>query len=361
MKIPATLILTLSTLVATTYASPTPQSGDLNGDSLGELIQSFAGRSSSVPGYALMKRGLFGPSDQPIPKSTAGATDKPEEAKSATPASIPDGGEKLQSTRSGFEEYKIMKRGLFGPSDQSIPKSTGGATAEPASTSDVDKLQSTRPGFDEYKLMKRDINPHVDAIVDAIVNVNTKIVIKALLDLKVQLAADIRTKVTVLTTGLLATKSKVLVPKISSRVDAETNAAINSKVDTDAKVMVLDNIHDHAVDSILKRCPKADDECILKNTNDIVADVEALVKVDVEHLFVALKLNLMTHVRAHVAVTIRELGINLFLEHITIQGDVDAVAELDLHLSMCSHIIVKGLDITVIANAIAVIKGILNN
>ncbi|KAF9112512.1 hypothetical protein BGX27_003269 [Mortierella sp. AM989] len=149
--------------------------------------------------------------------------------------------------------------------------------------------------------------------------VNTKMIVKALAELKLHLCSDIHSKVKVTVTGLLATEADVIIPKISAHVNAETDAAIktpaiNSKVDTDTKELVLDNLRDHVRSIIFKQCPKSDDACINLRVKDIVADVEALVKTDIEHLFIALKIHLMTHIRTRVATVIRGLGVNLILE-----------------------------------------------
>jgi len=207
-------------------------------------------------------------------------------------------------------------------------------------------------------LRKRHGRSHADAVLDAIVSINTKVVAKALINLKAHLCSDIHAKIHVMATGLLTTDTDIVVPKISAKVETETHSAINTKVDIDAKVLVLDKIRQHGHECLMKRCPHMDDRCFRKHAREIVNDVEALVKVDVAHLFVALKINLMTHVRARVAVLIRNLGVNLLLEQIHIQGKVDAVAELTVHLDMCSHIIVKGLHVTVLPTAVTAIRTI---
>ncbi|GJJ68753.1 hypothetical protein EMPS_01099 [Entomortierella parvispora] len=207
-------------------------------------------------------------------------------------------------------------------------------------------------------LRKRHGGSHADAVLDAIVNINTKIVAKALLTLKTHLCSDIRAKIHVAASGLLSADTVVIVPKISAKVETETHSAINNKVDTDAKVLVLDKVRQHGHECIIRRCPYLDDRCISKHAREIVKDVEALVRVDVLHLFVALKVNLMTHVRTKVGVVLRNLGINLLLEQIHVQGKIDAAAEVDVHLDTCSHIIVKGLHATVLPHAISVIRKI---
>ncbi|KAF9173094.1 hypothetical protein BGX20_004118 [Mortierella sp. AD010] len=62
-----------------------------------------------------------------------------------------------------------------------------------------------------------------------------------------------------------------------------------------------------------------------RRAEDIVADVEVLVKTDIERLFIALKFRLITQARAHVAIVVRGLGVNLFLEQIHIQNSVDVM------------------------------------
>ncbi|KAF9288525.1 hypothetical protein BGZ68_000154 [Mortierella alpina] len=208
-------------------------------------------------------------------------------------------------------------------------------------------------------LRKRGRN-HIDDILNALVSVNTQVVVKAILKLKLDLCSDIHAKINVRSTGILTTDADVLVPKISAKVKAEIDSAINTKVDLDVKVMVLDRIPEHGRRCISKYCPHGDDRCLRKHARHIVGDVEALVKLDIDRLFIALKTNLMTHVRAKVKIIIRELGVNLLLEKVHIQATVDAVAQLDLHLDLCAHVIVKGLHVTVFAKVLALIKSILS-
>ncbi|KAF9087981.1 hypothetical protein BGX29_000513 [Mortierella sp. GBA35] len=187
---------------------------------------------------------------------------------------------------------------------------------------------------------------------------NTKVVTKALSKLKLNLCSDIHSKVKVLATGLLTTDLDLVIPKISAKVKSETNTAINSKVELDTKSFVLDKIHHHGLEIIHRYYPHADDRCLRKHARQIVRCVEKAVQDDVVHLFVALKANLMTHVRSKVAVVVRDLSVNLLLEQIHVQGAVDAVAQVDEHFEMCSHVIVKGLYIKVVARAVAVINSI---
>ncbi|KAG9325690.1 hypothetical protein KVV02_006193 [Mortierella alpina] len=241
---------------------------------------------------------------------------------------------------------------LLDPLTEVLPLS-GGFTGHRAST------MSTEGGSLSSLLRKRG-HSHLDDILNALVSVNTQVVVKAILKLKLDLCSDIHAKINVRSTGILTTDADVLVPKISAKVKAEIDSAINTKVDLDVKVMVLDRIQEHGRRCISKYCPHGDDRCLRKHARNIVGEVEALVKLDVDHLFLALKTNLMTHVRAKVKIIIRELGVNLLLEKVHIKATVDAVAQLDLHLNLCAHIIVKGLHVTVFAKVLELIKSILS-
>ncbi|KAG0272197.1 hypothetical protein BGZ95_012060 [Linnemannia exigua] len=212
----------------------------------------------------------------------------------------------------------------------------------------------------ESALARRGLLPvDINAIVDALVKINTEIIVKATTELKVNICADIRSKLHLVASGLLTTDTDVIIPKISAKVDSETRVIVNTKVDLDTKALVLSNIGEHAREVIHKHCPHHDALCISKAAGDIVADVEALVKLDVDHLFIALKTNLMTHVRAKLQVLIHDLGLNLIVEQIHLQGFIDAVADVDIHLDLCAHVIVKGLHVTVVATAVAAIKSLL--
>ncbi|KAF9910768.1 hypothetical protein EC991_005485 [Linnemannia zychae] len=205
-------------------------------------------------------------------------------------------------------------------------------------------------------LFKR--NLHIDAILDAIIESNTKVIVKALLKLKLDLCSDIHAKVKVTTSGLLAANVNLVIPKISAKVDSETNAAINNKVELDTQALVKDKIRQHGLSAIHKHCPRGDDACLRKHAREIVDCIERAIEQDVLHLFVALKANLMAHVRAKVAVAVEDLGVNLLLEQIHVQAIVDVVAEVDTHMAMCSHAIVKGLHAEVRPHAVSTIKSI---
>ncbi|KAG0063372.1 hypothetical protein BGZ89_009910 [Linnemannia elongata] len=214
--------------------------------------------------------------------------------------------------------------------------------------------------FKQAALARRGLIPvNINAIVDALVKVNTEVIAKAITELKVNVCADIHSKLHLVAQGLLTTDTDVVIPKISAKVDSETRVIVNTKVDLDTKAIVLSNIGEHARQVIHKHCPHEDAICISKAAGAIVADVEALVKLDVDRLFIALKTNLMAHVRAKLQVLIRELGLNLIVEQIHLQGFVDAVADVDVHLDLCAHVIVKGLHVTVVATAVAAIKSLL--
>ncbi|KAF8946036.1 hypothetical protein BGZ47_001474 [Haplosporangium gracile] len=199
----------------------------------------------------------------------------------------------------------------------------------------------------------------INAIVDVLIKVNTEVIVKAITELKVNVCADIHSKLRLVAKGLLTTDTDIVIPKISAKVDSETRIIVNTKIDLDTKVIVLANIGRHVRHVIHKHCPHKDAICISKAAGAIVADVEALVKLDVDRLFIALKTNLMVHVRAKLQVLIRELGLNLIVEQIHLQGFIDAVADVDVHLDLCAHVIVKGLHVTVVATAVAAIKHLL--
>ncbi|KAG0196434.1 hypothetical protein BGX28_010105 [Mortierella sp. GBA30] len=271
---------------------------------------------------------------------------------SAAPAPVPGAG--ILDSLSEVAPLGNLEVFPFGNSD---------GTDDLPSSSKIDAYPSTEDATSPStpSLLKKRGHGHINDILDLLVRINTNIVIKALVKLKVDLCADIHAKVNVRSSGLLSLDADVLVPKISAKVKAEVDVAIRTKVDLDAKVMVLDRIRDHGRHSISKYCSHGDDGCLRKHAKHIVDDVEALVKLDVEHLFVGLKTNLMAHVRAKVKVIVRELGVNLLLEKIHVQAYVDAVAQLDVHLKLCLDIIVKRLRVTVLARVLALIKSLLSS
>ncbi|KAF9130894.1 hypothetical protein BGX30_013313 [Mortierella sp. GBA39] len=326
--------------------------GDLLG-SLGNVVP----LGGSTGANAADTESLASPSlSSPSVESTAGAAD---------PAAL---------VRRGLgnllgDPAALVRRGLgdlLGGLGNIVP--LGGSTG--ANAADTESLvspslsnpsvESTTGAAAPDALTRRGLIPvDINAIVDVLVKVNTEVIVKAITELKVNVCADIRSKLHLVAQGLLTTDTDVVIPKISAKVDSETRVIVNTKVDLDTKAIILSNIGEHARKVIHKHCPHEDAICISKAAGDIVADVEALVKLDIDHLFIALKTNLMTHVRAKLQVLIRELGLNLIVEQIHLQGFVDAVADVDVHLDLCAHVIVKGLHVTVVATAVAAIKSLL--
>ncbi|KAF9375077.1 hypothetical protein CPB97_011702 [Podila verticillata] len=208
-------------------------------------------------------------------------------------------------------------------------------------------------------IKKRSSYINIDALVDTIVKLNTEIIVKAIVQLKLDLCTDIHAKLKVVASGLLNLDTGITIPKISARLDSEIDLTVNAKVDLDTRLLVVDKIRGHVHTAIDRYCSREDGECIARNANKIVRLVQDLVKEDVVHLFVALKAELMAHVRAKVTVVLNELGINLVVEKITVVGFVDAVVQVDLQLRACAHVIVKGLHATVARNAVRVLKSLI--
>ncbi|KAG0349538.1 hypothetical protein BG005_010913 [Podila minutissima] len=198
----------------------------------------------------------------------------------------------------------------------------------------------------------------INAFADTLVKLNTEVIVKAIVKLKLDLCTDIHAKLKLVTTGLLALDTGITIPKISARLNTAVDLIVNAKVDLDTRILVVDKTHDHVRTAIDRHCPDEKDECIARKANKIMKLIQNLVKEDVLHLFVALKTQLMAHVRAKVTVVLNKIGINLLVEKIQVAGFVDAVVQVDLHLHACAHVIVKGLHAAVVRNAVCVLKAL---
>ncbi|KAG0032314.1 hypothetical protein BGZ81_011187 [Podila clonocystis] len=207
-------------------------------------------------------------------------------------------------------------------------------------------------------IKKRSSSARIDVLADAIVKLNTEIIVKAIVKLKLDLCTDIHAKLKLVATGLLKLDTGITIPKISARLDTAIDLTVNAKVDLDTRILVVDKIHGHVRTAISRCCPHEEDECIARKANKIAKLVQILVKEDVVHLFVALKADLMAHVRAKVTVVLNEIGINLLVEKIQVAGFVDAVVQVDLQLHACAHVIVKGLHAAVARNAACILKAL---
>ncbi|KAI9237651.1 MAG: hypothetical protein BYD32DRAFT_481477 [Podila humilis] len=259
--------------------------------------------------------------------------------------------------------------GLLGPVTQTLGglgKAAGGPQAQaalapaPAAESLPPFGSSPSTDISEPSFEKRATESHVESVIDAIVKINTDAVAKVLVKLKADICADLHSKLHLTATGILTTDTDVNVPEASAKLESETNLAVHTKVDADAKLLVTSKIHAHAESALLKHCPLGDDKCIIELAADIAASIESAVKIDVDHLFTALRANLLTYVRAKVEVVVHDLGLNLFVEQIHIAGFVDATAEVNVLLESCYHVIVHALNVTIVANAAAVIKALLS-
>ncbi|KAI1320407.1 hypothetical protein EDD11_001210 [Mortierella claussenii] len=90
---------------------------------------------------------------------------------------------------------------------------------------------------------------------------NTKIVAKALLNLKLDFCTDIRPAVKILAKENLLIRDITLeLPTIKAGVEDEAHKAINTKVDKDAMVMVLGIVRQHGQDIISKCSPHSTEE-----------------------------------------------------------------------------------------------------
>ncbi|KAF9302328.1 hypothetical protein BGZ74_005503 [Mortierella antarctica] len=154
----------------------------------------------------------------------------------------------------------------------------------------------------------------IDALADTLVKLNTEIIVKAIVKLKLDLCTDIHAKLKLVATGLLALDTCITIPNISARLNTAVDLTVNAKVDLDTRILVVDKIHNHVCTAIYCYCPDEEDECIARKANKIVKLIQNLIKEDVLHLFVALKTQLMAHVRVKVTVVMNKIGINLLAE-----------------------------------------------
>ncbi|KAG0328674.1 hypothetical protein BG004_002489 [Podila humilis] len=199
---------------------------------------------------------------------------------------------------------------------------------------------------------------NIDAIVDSIVKISTDVIVKAIVKLKLDICTDIHAKLRLVATGLIPLNTDLTIPKISARIDQETNAVVNTKVQINAQILVVDKIKANVVAAIHTYCPDDKSDCLSQNAKKIVRLIEQKTKDDVLHLFVAVRTDLRTHLRPKLELVLNRLTINLVLEKIQLAGFVDAVAQVDVTLHACAHAIVKGFHTVVARNAVKVLKAL---
>ncbi|KAF9139315.1 hypothetical protein BG015_002066 [Linnemannia schmuckeri] len=187
----------------------------------------------------------------------------------------------------------------------------------------------------------------IDAVVKVFVQAETKILVDACVDLKASVCADVDVK--------LNAKAEVLGGLIGAEVDvkhlevkakADVDADIKARIDLDLKAVVIANIDAHVRAVVLKVCPNADKACLKKNAHAIVAQVAALINIDIKKLTVKIKADLHAHAKLRLDLFIKKLDLNaLGLAKVTISAVARVRAEVDVHLKafvdICAKLLVN--------------------
>ncbi|KAK3833347.1 MAG: hypothetical protein JOS17DRAFT_773627 [Linnemannia elongata] len=174
----------------------------------------------------------------------------------------------------------------------------------------------------------------IDAVAKIFVQAETKILVDACVDLKASVCADVDVKLNAkaeVLGGLLG--AEVNVKKLELSAKADVDADIKARIDVDLKAVVLANIDAHVRAVVLKVCPKADKACLKKNAHSIVAQVAALINVDVKKLTVKVKADLKAHAKLRLDLFIKKLDLNaLGLAKVTISAIAHVRADVDVHI-----------------------------
>ncbi|KAF9539993.1 hypothetical protein EC957_004805 [Mortierella hygrophila] len=186
----------------------------------------------------------------------------------------------------------------------------------------------------------------IDAVVKIFIQAETKILVDACVDLKVSACADVIVKLNAKAKVLGLIEADVNVKNLEISAKADVDADIKARIDLDLKAVVLANIDAHVRKVVLKACPKADKACLKKNAHSIVAQVAALINVDVKKLTVKVKADLAAHAKLRLDLFIKKLDLNaLGLARVTISAIAHVRATVDVHvkafIDVCAKLLVN--------------------
>ncbi|KAF9272357.1 hypothetical protein BGZ68_002494 [Mortierella alpina] len=202
-------------------------------------------------------------------------------------------------------------------------------------------------------LLKRGGPGLIDAVAKVFVNVHTKAVLDACVDLDVDVCAavDIKLKAKVNVAELI--KADVDIKKLEVDLKAKVDADIKAKIRLDAKALVIANIDAHVRAIVLGICPAADNACLHKNAHAIVAQVNAKINLDIKALVVKIRAELDAFVKLRLDVHINKLNVNVLnlikaKVNAIIRIKADIKVRLDAFIRLCVDLVAKAKLIAVI-------------
>ncbi|KAF9347156.1 hypothetical protein BGX26_001340 [Mortierella sp. AD094] len=193
-------------------------------------------------------------------------------------------------------------------------------------------------------LLKRGNGNVLDALVKLFVDAETKLLVNACVDLQTNVCADVIVKVdaNVNVLGLIKAHVDVKDLEVSAKADADVD--VKAVIKADVNALVIANIDAHVRAVVGGICAALDHACLNKNAHTIVANVVALINVDIQKLIVKVKADVAVHAKLRVSAHIKKVTVNAGLAKADISAIVRIRSDIDAHLKafvdVCAKVLV---------------------
>ncbi|KAF9385335.1 hypothetical protein CPB97_004899 [Podila verticillata] len=207
----------------------------------------------------------------------------------------------------------IFALGLFAASTQALPTPAEQNTA--------------------IELLKR--GDVIDAVVDIFVDANAKAHAEVLAKVHADVCLDVNLDLHVDASVLGGIITADVDTKLRTSVRAEVDAYIETVVDARLSAIVdRAHIEAHVHDVIVELCPLLNLACIHEHAHQIVIDVIAHIKTDIELVVKLVKADLDAHLRLRLNVIIHELCIHLGIVEAKVTSKLHIASNVNAHVAV---------------------------
>jgi hypothetical protein len=212
--------------------------------------------------------------------------------------------------------------------------------------SSTQALPTLKHQEDAVTLFKRVDANVLDSVVKLFVEAETNVLAAACVDLEADVCADVvvklQAKADVL--GGLA-KFNLKVKELEVRTKASADVEIKAMIQAYVKAIVIANIDGHVRGVVGTICPAVDHACLNKNAVKIVADVVAMIKVDIAKLIVKIKADVAAKAKVRVNAAIKDLSVRLGLVNVDVSAAVRVRSDINVLLKafvdVCAKLLVN--------------------
>ncbi|KAF9991625.1 hypothetical protein BGZ80_005766 [Entomortierella chlamydospora] len=192
-------------------------------------------------------------------------------------------------------------------------------------------------------LLKRGDDNIMNSLVKLFVKEQSKLLVDACVDLQTNVCADVIVKVNA-NVNVLGIKSHVEVKDLEVRTKVDSDAEVKALINADVNTLVIANIDAHVRAVVGGICSVLDHACLKKNAHTIVADVVALINVDIQKLIVQVKADVAAHVKVRVTAHLKKLAVNAGIAKADVSAIVRLRSDIDVHLKAfvkaCAEVLV---------------------